>query len=766
MHKILPKLLTLITIVFFTLELHSQNYTIQGSVKVNGKNLEAAVVEILNINKEHLTSGISDSKGQFSFHNLKTSDSLLYLKTSYIGLKAPLRKVNLVREKIRVNIEMEADPLSLEEITINGDKKVENLVTKTVFDINSRDFQKNSPTSEILNTIPKVSYDKINGVLVDNRKTGRIYIDGLESNLQFLETIRIEEIDKVEMIENPSAKLGSEFEGAVLNIITKKNSPLFLRGQLSAGVGVLRKSMSFFPTLSFKGKKITIRSYYNFLNNVQDIDYSLTRTSDNSFYLLESEKKPDITQQSAGVTLKYNWNKNSVFYTDFSTSIIDEDAIQKGYILQDEEQTDFKNFENSDFQRYHLNLSWVKNLSENDELVIKSKGFWYRRHNDFTLLHDTAIAEQTHNDTKSLMDEYSVAIDYNLKNKEFISRPITYYFGAKFINRMSRAQPEGFEFTQNIFSGFLEYSVDITEKLANFSSVYIERTLNSDSANFEQSYTNFLPTIIFQYKMENNWAIKYSFKKRIKRPSIYYLNNSLVYLNPGVAIKGNESLEPQRNISNEITMSKTIKKSYLSFTAYHYSVKDAITYNTQFQDNLLINFYDNIGRIKNTGASISYRSQFFKKINTNFSSGISYDEYTAPGSYESAENLQNEGLSYMGSISMNANLINKKLSISGYLRYQNPIYDLTTTTYKNPYSYIRVSTNMSKDRVQLSLLYNDLFNMYGQTDINLIDPFVNQEISILNKTSNLTFNISYNFGKNFRDYIRVKKIENKDLLSE
>lgn len=757
----LNKHILIVALLIFCGSLNAQEITIIGEVKSNDGILESALVELLDANNKRISSAVTNTEGKFNFQNKTVEDSIFSLKIHFYGYKEFLETYSKddVSSDKSLFILLEENSELLSEVVVEGDKITEEVVTKSVFDINRYDFRRNEVATGVLNTIPSVSYDKVNGILVDNRDNAKIYIDGLESSIQNFNSLEVKEIDKVELIKNPSARFGSEFTGAIINILTKEPTNTEIKGRLSGGVGLLRKSYTFFPSLALKSQKVTIRTNYNLLDNKQEINYDLFRISFEDSYNLKSYKEPNIIQESGGLSAKINVGKKATLYTDFSAFITKEEADQVGFEIENSEPAKkFLNREKSDFQRFNLNLSFLYNLTDRDEFIFKSKGYLYRRNNRFFIDREEPFI----NDTKSSMDEISLAADYIMSKRNVSDKAISYTTGIKFIDRNYNTSPDDFQFNQQIFSGYFEFSVDLNNTLSNFTSIQFENTFDKNS-NTKRNYFNFLPTFILQQKLKKNYTLKYSFSKRIKRPSVYYLNDALIYLNPGVANRGNQNLKPQLNYSNNLSLSKLIGKSYLNMRVYYDHTDNAIVYNNTLEEETLISFYDNIGKVDNIGISTSFRHNLFGKIRTNISSGVSYDKYS---SQTESLNQINDGFSYSGSISGRTSFLNDKLSLDFYLRYNNRIYDLTTKTENKPYTYLRLSTNIIKNRINLSLLYSDLFNIYSERSIETIDPVFNQKVDIVNRLSNITLGISYNFGKKFNDYFKTNNIDNSDLLSD
>ncbi|MFV0573799.1 MAG: outer membrane beta-barrel protein [Xanthomarina gelatinilytica] len=737
------------------------------SIKIHGKvlsqdnGLELAVVELLDVNNTRLTSSITSKDGTYVFER-DIADSLLFLRVSYYGLKTVVQKVEIIDNNvIAIDIHLnEPNIESLDEVTLISGADVKHEVNKSVYKVRSKDYLKNAPTTEVLNNIPGLYYDEVNGILIKNQMEGKIFIDGMEASIKSYEALGISDIAKIEVITTPSARYGSEFTGGIINVITKTDSGNFIKGRLDGSIGLLRESYSFFPSISFKNKNLILKGLYSIMDNVQNIDYSLNRVSDDGTYNLWSNKNPNIIQQMGNFKSKYIISEKDIVFANFFLSKISEKAKQYGSSLTNSntEET-FVNEEESDFKRTDLNMVYQKIIGKN-EFFVKGKIYWYERNNDFSLnIEDDLITQNT----TSKLTELTGETYYDLNKKTLFQKPISYSLGVKFINRESNAQPSEADFNQKLFSAFAEYNFQITENFSNFISLLYETTKDESSIGLNRRYDNFLPTISFNKKFKNSSNLNYSFSKKIKRPGIYFLNDALVYINPGIANRGNSNLKPQKEYSQRLSLNKQIKKTSLILTGYYNYLDDVVAYNSKVEDNLLINYYDNIGNSQIIGADLSIRATIFTKINTNFSSGLQYSKYKFS---TNTHNYINDGYSYSLTFSANTKMLKEKLSIAFNLNYKSPLYNLFTTTNENPYTSLRLSTNVFKDKLNISLSYADLFNMYSKTEIEFRNQNTFQNTIIDNRLSNIRIGISYNFGKTFNDFFRSNTIRNNDLMGD
>ena len=88
---------------------------------------------------------------------------------------------------------------------------------------------------DVMRNIPTVSVDVEGNVLLRGTSP-QIFVDGRPTILT-LEQIPADDIERVELITNPSAKFDAASTGGIINVILKKNRKLGLNGIVSAGIG-------------------------------------------------------------------------------------------------------------------------------------------------------------------------------------------------------------------------------------------------------------------------------------------------------------------------------------------------------------------------------------------------------------------------------------------------------------------------------------------------------------------------------------------------
>ena len=173
-----------------------------------------------------LASVLSDSAGKFIFKKIPAG---LYLATvELVGYKPHNLEISLRENNTKLDlgiIEMESVGSTLNTITILAQRKQ---IQKTPqgFIIKAEDniTQAAGTASDLLANTPTVLVDAEGGISIRG-KSPLILINGRNSVLgaKSLDRIPASSIEKIEIINNPSAQYDADAEGGIINITLKKN---------------------------------------------------------------------------------------------------------------------------------------------------------------------------------------------------------------------------------------------------------------------------------------------------------------------------------------------------------------------------------------------------------------------------------------------------------------------------------------------------------------------------------------------------------------
>lgn len=211
-----------------------------------GKGLEAVSVQLFVKNRisndSMITGMLTRPNGDFSFDNIQT-DSSFSLMISAIGY-APRQQFIFPSVSAASrgyvqdmgNIALVPDVQQLGGVTIVTRRPaLEMGIDRKVFNAASSLVSTGGTAIDLMKNIPSVSVD-IDGNVTLRNSTPQIFVDGRPTILT-LDQIPADNIDKVELITNPSAKFDAASSGGIINIVLKRNKRVGLNGVATAAIG-------------------------------------------------------------------------------------------------------------------------------------------------------------------------------------------------------------------------------------------------------------------------------------------------------------------------------------------------------------------------------------------------------------------------------------------------------------------------------------------------------------------------------------------------
>ena len=189
--------------------------------------------------------GMTDSEGNFTVKNLKNGAYVLTL--TFVGYKEETRDFELTADAPKrtfTRIYMSENRNELAGVTITGQKSTMKLeVDRKSFDVTQLISNSGEAASDVLDNIPSVEVDNDGNVSLRGNSSVEVWINGKSSGLtsdnraQILQQLPAESIEKIEVIDNPSAKFSAEGSAGIINIVLKKNRKAGYYGSLQAGGG-------------------------------------------------------------------------------------------------------------------------------------------------------------------------------------------------------------------------------------------------------------------------------------------------------------------------------------------------------------------------------------------------------------------------------------------------------------------------------------------------------------------------------------------------
>lgn len=191
------------------------------------KPVEYATVTVLAARKDSILGGsLVQSNGDFSVDKLPFGQHRV--RFSFIGYKPIEKQVTISPQKFELdlgNLRMEIDAAQLATVEISEER------SNVVMSIDRRNYtvdkdltSQGGTALEVMRNIPGLTVDADGGVKMRNASP-TIFVDGRPTTLS-LDQIPAEQIERVEVITNPSAKFDASTTGGILNVVLKRTPNL------------------------------------------------------------------------------------------------------------------------------------------------------------------------------------------------------------------------------------------------------------------------------------------------------------------------------------------------------------------------------------------------------------------------------------------------------------------------------------------------------------------------------------------------------------
>lgn len=186
---------------------------------------------------------ITDESGSFTIGDLPDGDYVL--SATFVGMKELTRSFTISAghtEQSYNALYMADDARQIKEVVVTGQRSGVKLeVDRKSFDVSQEISNAGGSADEVLANIPSVEVDNDGNVSLRGNSSVEVWINGKSSGMTgdnralVLQQLPAESIERVEVIDNPSAKFSAEGSAGIINIILKKNRKAGYFGSVSAG---------------------------------------------------------------------------------------------------------------------------------------------------------------------------------------------------------------------------------------------------------------------------------------------------------------------------------------------------------------------------------------------------------------------------------------------------------------------------------------------------------------------------------------------------
>lgn len=616
---------------------------------------------------------------------------------------------------------------TIESVTIEGKKKLllERTADRLIFNVEASVASQGMDGAETLANVPMLKVDEnLGNISITGKSSVNVMVNGRMLNLSganlinYLKTIRSENIAKIEVITTPPAKYEAQGNSGLINIILKKNPNLGWSGSVNTGLNQRTYSGgNSTGSLNYQTEKLSLSLKTSYADGAKrsEENYSILGASQNYSRSVRKDMWKELTPN---LNLSYKLNKNSEIGMEYIY------AHQKsGMDIVNETRnvdTDLS-VENLLTKTFHREKTPTHTLSAYYDLKLDSlgkklsfAGNFFKNNSDTDVnfstlkLSDNSIQ---YVNTKSIVEPQVFSlqgdlelpfsfgtIETGLKFNQFKNATDLQYFNIinnQYVPDLQRANL--FEYKEENYAAYFSYAKSFGEHWETKAGLRYENTQArsfTPSTNLENKYNygQWFPSAFVSYKKEKN-VFSLSYSRRINRPSMSNLNPFRWYENPYSYSSGNPLLKP--SYINNLELGYTYDSKF-SASIYYLKLKNGFG-QVSYLDGLTqigtyLNHYDN----NFYGVNASYTDKLFKFWETSLSINGSLTDSKIFNIEAEAQN----GYSVSYSIN-NTFTINKNKTVFFFLNYSQDL------PYKNVNSSFHNFSNLTSG-IKVSLMEKQL----------------------------------------------------------
>ena len=238
----------------------SATVTLSGTVK-EAKNKASLpfvnTILLASTDSAFVTGAITSEEGLFTIAGVKAGNYLL--KITSIGYQTSIRPVLVGQLSEFLNLgtfELTEDVAQLNEVVVTAQQEtIANTMDRKTFTVADNLTQAGGSALEAMKNLPGITVGDGGQVQLRGSSQVMVLIDGKQTALtgfgrqSGLDNIPASAIDRIEIINNPSAKFDANGNAGIINIIYKKEKKVGFNGKvgLATGVGALWEKQANYP---------------------------------------------------------------------------------------------------------------------------------------------------------------------------------------------------------------------------------------------------------------------------------------------------------------------------------------------------------------------------------------------------------------------------------------------------------------------------------------------------------------------------------------
>ena len=648
----------LITLLVFPVLVGAQNakVTLSGMVKDGATKSPLSFVTVMfKLAKDSsLISGtISNEEGRFSATDLSSGTYILEL--SLVGYRRMVQNIEVGKLSSFLDlgvIELQEDAIQLGEVVVSGQQdEVSSRMDKKTFSLADNLSLSGGSVLQAMQNLPGITTDNDGKVLLRGSDKITVLIDGKQTaltgfgNQKGLDNIPASAIEKIEIINNPSAKYDANGNAGIINIIYKKNKEDGWNGKMSlmTGLGALWPKAESLPDVRPQyqatpklNPSLALNYRHNKINAFLQSDWLLDKTLNRNEFTTRTYEDGNIIRQQVQ---RNRTTTNIAAKAGLDYNITTNDALTIAGLYSNEHVLD-----DGDIPYFNEDLStrrrlWLFHEDEYNTAftasVVYQHKFKQAGHTLNMSFNYTFHREDEKYFLTNIMptftgrDTFMLIADENVSdlNVDYV-KPLKYGRFESGLKLRRRYIPTNMRFMPGLNSpldtnaaGWANYGETIPALYGNYvyerhrfeleaglrmEYVRLNYTVNPDHNTYKSDGYNYIqpfPSVRLSYNLKDNSKLSLFYNRRVDRPDEGDIRIFPKYDEPEILKVGNPALRPQFTNTVELGYRSSWPKGYWYSALYHRMINGTkVRIGTIVPGSTIIyNIYQNARNSYNTG---------------------------------------------------------------------------------------------------------------------------------------------------------------------
>ncbi|MGE7776486.1 TonB-dependent receptor domain-containing protein [Chitinophaga sp. NPDC101104] len=631
------------------------------------------------------------------------------------------------------DVRLTANVQQLSTVQVQGEKSSIDLKTdKKVFNVGKDILSRGGNANDILNNVPSVNVDMQGNVSLRDNPNVRILVNGKPSMLtqnNGLSQIPAANIEKIEVVTNPSSAYESQGSAGIINIVLKKNASLGFNASLQAGISSPQNN-SVNLNASYKTKT------FNLFTNIGYRDRSLLFLEDvgrihkNPYTLLRQSNRSDANSDNINLyvgTDFYLNEKNTLTASYYRTQIRNNDRNRMDYAYFDQHGTQDSTI--TRFESYRepqifneLELNYTKTFKQPGKkwTTYMQYDFWNDDENQ-DIRQRSSAATPIHLVTRDIESSKDIYLqsDFKLPVKTGQLdmgvrgqwRAIRSEYSAAQDGKLLPGNNNKLFYDENIYAAYAQYGtkwkqleglVGLRSELSHIGISDRERTIGR-----RKRYIDFFPTLHLQYGFKNELSLQASYSRRINRPRFWQLNTFSGLSDQRFLQRGNPNIDPMYTSVAELALLKKFGKISVNPGLYYQHTTNYFDAVIEPQpDGTFVRTFANMGRENRYGFDMTttYNPYGWWRLSWD----VNWYSFDQRGEY-AGKTYAADATTWFTTLRSSMRFP-KVVNIDGSFTYRGKRREVQLSVAEQYRANIGLSRDFFGDRLSLSFSVNNIFN--------------------------------------------------------